>query len=971
MRKRLTATLAAIILCVGLGVVGIRYYGFVIRTIYTESTEHLREIYHQANQSLYSLVGRNWSAMHMWIPYLRTAENDSQIDAFAARAKEETGFTDFYFISREGDYLTVDGDSGDLDLKENLPALILDRKDVVVNAVVPGEPQIMVLAVPTVRGTYRCFVYEAVAISFNNSDLLKTLQVSAFNGQSNGYVIRPDGRVVVNGASDQKKEIYNVLAMLRDYSNLSEETISAISRDFREGISGATVFKAGGVSYYFIYEPANFEDWIVLGIVPTGVVNASMNRLQTSTLVLVAGVSLCIAAMLLTYITRKTRQSLLRKDTELLYREELFSTLSGNVDDIFMMLDAKKLHVDYLSPNIEKLVGIPEEEARADIRTLDELVRNRETALIFDQLLAIQAGQQMDWDREYIHRKTGENRWFHGTALCRELRGRKKYILVLSDRTKERRTNQALEDAVKVAQSANKAKSAFLSNMSHDIRTPMNAIIGFATLALANAPDTEKTVRDYLAKILASGNHLLSLINDVLDMGCIESGKLRIEEREANLSDIFHEIKTIVSGQIHARQLELYMDIMNVRDEDVFCDRTRLNQVLLNLLSNAIKFTPPGGTVSVRVAQLPKAPAGRGLYEIRVRDTGIGMSQEFAKHIFEPFERERTSTVSRIQGTGLGMPISKNIIDRMGGSIEVFTQKGRGTEFVIRLSLRLQSERGSVETIRELEGLKALVVGGNFSTCDSVTQMLVRVGMRSEWTMSGREAVLRARQSIERKDPFNAYIIDWRLPDGDGIEVVRQIRSLGGDKPMMIFTAYDWAAIETEARAAGVTAFCTKPMFLSDLRESLLTALGKKGGTEGILPAHDSAAVLKGRRLLRVEDNELNREIAREILCSYGLVIDTAENGTAAVRQVSGSAPGTYDLVLMDIQMPLMDGYEATRRIRTLQNPELSEIPIIAMTANAFDEDRRAAARCGMNGFISKPIDLEEVVQTLCHVFAG
>ena len=249
------------------------------------------------------------------------------------------------------------------------------------------------------------------------------MQVSAFNGQSNGYVVRPDGRVVVNGASNQKREIYNVLAMLRDYSNLSEEAIGAINRDFRERISGVTVFKAGGVSYYFIYEPANFEDWIVLGIVPTGVVNASMNRLQTSTLVLVAGISLCFAAMLLTYITRKNRQSLLRKDTELLYREELFSTLSGNVDDIFMMLDAKKLHVDYLSPNIEKLVGIPEEVARADIRTLDALVKNRETALIFDQLLAIQTGQQMDWDREYIHRKTGENRWFHGTALCRELRG--------------------------------------------------------------------------------------------------------------------------------------------------------------------------------------------------------------------------------------------------------------------------------------------------------------------------------------------------------------------------------------------------------------------------------------------------------------------------------------------------------------------------------------------------------------------
>ena len=311
-----------------------------------------------------------------------------------------------------------------------------------------------------------------------------------------------------------------------------------------------------------------------------------------------------------------------------------------------MMLDAKNLRGDYLSPNIEKLVGIPEEEARADIRVLDALARNREIPMIFDQLIAIQPGQQMDWDREYTHRQTGEDRWFHGTALCRELRGRKKYILVLSDRTKDKRTNLALENAVTVAQNANMAKSVFLSNMSHDIRTPMNAIIGFTTMALTNVSSTER-VRDYLTKILSSSNHLMSLINDLLDMSRIESGKIHIEEQKANLADIFHDIRDIIGGQVDAKQLRLRMDIMDVADEDVFCDKTRLNQVLLNLISNAIKFTPAGGTISMRVTQLPGAPEGKGLYEIRVKDTGIGMSEEFAAHIFEPFEREQTSTVSR------------------------------------------------------------------------------------------------------------------------------------------------------------------------------------------------------------------------------------------------------------------------------------------------------------------------------------
>ena len=533
------------------------------------------------------------------------------------------------------------------------------------------------------------------------------------------------------------------------------------------------------------------------------------------------------------------------------------------------------------------------------------------------------------------------------------------------------RLRLAAEEAMVAAESANKAKSAFLSNMSHDIRTPMNAVIGFATLALANVDNTEK-VKDYLAKILSSSNHLLSLINDILDMSRIESGKIQLEEQEANLSDILHDIKTIITGQIHAKQLELYMDVMDVTDEDVYCDKTRLNQVLLNLLSNAIKFTPPGGTVSIRVAQLPNAPAGKGLYEIKVKDTGIGMSQEFAQHIFEPFERERTSTVSKIQGTGLGMAISKNIIDMMGGTITVQTEQDKGTEFTIRLGLRLQSERRGVEKIRELEGLKALVVDDDFNTCDSVTKMLVQVGMRSEWTLFGKEAVLRARQAMELGDPFHAYIIDWRLPDMNGIEVTRQIRALGDDTPIIILTAYDWTDIEEEARGAGVTAFCSKPMFMSDLRETLMTALGQQEvRSDRVLPCIKDASGFQGKRLLLVEDNALNREIALEILGEYGFRIDTAENGAESVEKVAASRPGDYDLVLMDIQMPVMDGYEATRAIRALEDPALAGIPILAMTANAFDEDRKAAAACGMNGFLSKPIDIEELIRTLESVFGG
>ena len=524
--------------------------------------------------------------------------------------------------------------------------------------------------------------------------------------------------------------------------------------------------------------------------------------------------------------------------------------------------------------------------------------------------------------------------------------------------------NAKLQVAVEKAESANRAKSTFLSNMSHDIRTPMNAIIGFTTLALSNIDDTDR-VKDYLGKTLASSNHLLSLINDVLDMSRIESGKIHLEEVEVNLSDVLHDLKTIVSGQIYAKQLELYMDVMDVTDEDVYCDKTRLNQILLNLLSNAIKFTPAGGTVSVRVRQLAGKVRGCGQYEFRIKDNGIGMSQEFAQKIFEPFERERTSTVSRIQGTGLGMAITKNIVDMMGGTIEVQTAQGKGSEFIIRVPLRVQAEHRPVEKITELEGLKALVVDDDFNTCDSVTKMLVKVGMRAEWTLSGKEAVLRARQSIEMSDVYHAYIIDWRLPDMNGIEVTRQIRSLNDDTPIIILTAYDWSDIEVEAKAAGVTAFCSKPMFLSDLRETLMSALGQKltDASQELLP--EKNADFKDRHILLVEDNELNREIAQEILREYGFQVDTAENGEVAVEKVSTAAPGSYDLVLMDVQMPVMDGYTATRKIRALDDPARAKLPIIAMTANAFDEDRRNALESGMNGFLSKPIVIGDLVQEL------
>ena len=522
--------------------------------------------------------------------------------------------------------------------------------------------------------------------------------------------------------------------------------------------------------------------------------------------------------------------------------------------------------------------------------------------------------------------------------------------------------NRKLEIALQHEGAANRAKREFLFNMSHDIRTPMNAIIGFTSLAATHI-DNREQVLDYLKKISTSSQHLLSLINDVLDMSRIESGKVKIEEKAVHLPDLVHDVRSIIQPNVAAKRLSLFIDTMDIEDEDIITDPLRLNQILLNILSNAIKFTPTGGMISIRIAQKNGAPKGCVCYEFRIKDNGIGMSEEFQKHIFEEFSREESSTVSGIQGTGLGMSITKNIVDLMGGTIALTSEPGKGTEFIVTLCFTRSGQKAEPKQLPQLEGLRALVADDDTNTCLNVSTMLSKIGMRPEWTISGKEAVIRTKYAVEQGDEFSVYIIDWLIPDMNGIEIVRQIRKVIGNRcPIIILTAYDWADIEDEARAAGVTAFCEKPLFLSELRRVLAEPFRAEPASE---PAQPTAADLKGKKLLLVEDNELNREIALEILKEAGFVVDTAEDGAVAVQKIKQAAPGQYDLILMDIQMPNLDGYEATRQIRALPDAEKASIPIFAMTANAFEEDRQNALEAGMNGHIAKPLDVPHLLRVL------
>ena len=510
-----------------------------------------------------------------------------------------------------------------------------------------------------------------------------------------------------------------------------------------------------------------------------------------------------------------------------------------------------------------------------------------------------------------------------------------------------------------------RAKTAFLSSMSHDIRTPMNAIIGFTDLAMKDVGDAEK-VTDYLSKIKASSSHLLSLINDVLEMSRIESGKIELDESLCSLPKILHDLNTIIIGQAEAKQQELFMDAVGVTNENIICDKLRLNQILLNLLSNAIKYTQAGGKIFVKILQHEGAPEGYGNYEIHVKDNGMGMTPEFAATIFEAFTRERNSTISGIQGTGLGMAITKRIVDLMHGSIEVVTAPGEGSEFIVKATFKLAQDDDKDFSISELKGIHALVVDDDFDACDGVAKMLSTFGMIPSWTLSGKEAVLRAKHSGEVGEKFGLYVIDWKLPDLGGLEVVRQIRKIVGEKPVVILmTAYDWVSVKDEALEAGVNSFCNKPVFRSELHQTLLNAVGRQLQKE---KRHDDISDLAGKKILLVDDIDVNREIATAILEMSGFEVETAVNGADAVLKLKNKGNGYFDVVLMDVQMPVMNGYEATAAIRQFENKNLANIPILAMTANAFDEDRKAAFAAGMNGHIAKPIDVQKLMEELKKV---
>ena len=828
-KNRILAVLAALLLSVGIWTSFVVFTDFMEHTIYEESTAHLTEIYHQANQTLYNKVSLNWGVMRMWAPYLESAQSDADVCSFLAQAKGEYHFTDFFFVSRDGSYVALDGERGYLDLGRTLSQLILEQQPIVANSVVPDKPEIMVFAVPTEKGSYQGFDYEAIAVTYNNRDLVDSLKISAFEGHGSTFAVLPDGRVVLDSSSADMRGVHNILAMLKNSAGFTAEQVDALQDSFASGESGNLEFSINGVSYYMVYGSASFQNWTILGIAPKSVVNANMNRLQYTTMAVMSGTTGMLAVAALLLVVQNNRQKLRKKDQQLLAREELFSNLSRNVDAVFLMIDTETRKVEYVSPNVQRILGLSPEAVQEDLYVLypagDDSGASR-----LENLMQMEQGVQQEWEREFVNQETGEPRYIHVTGFINDVQGARKCIVDLSDRTGEHQTTLAVEAALEVAEKASKAKTDFLSNMSHDIRTPMNAIIGITTLMKNELHQPEK-LAEHLGKLETSGRLLLGIINDILDMSRIESGKTTLNIEKTNLPQQVSQLDSIIRQQASQRRQTFTVE-NHVQHENVLADPNRLNQVLMNILSNAVKYTPQGGHIRLDVEELSHTEH-YAKYRFVVQDDGIGMSAVYQKTLFDPFTREEKSGTNRVQGTGLGMAITKSIVDLMGGTIHVESAPGKGSRFEVVLELPIDAEADKVQTASA-------------------------------------------------------------LPEED----------------------------------------------------------------EAVSP-------LSGMSFLCAEDNAINAEILEMLLETKGASCTICSNGQEIVDAFASVKPGEYDMILMDVQMPVMDGLEATRRIRNGENPLGRTIPILAMTANAFLEDMQKSKEAGMDEHLSKPVDIAALEQTV------
>ncbi|MCM1044990.1 MAG: response regulator [Candidatus Gastranaerophilales bacterium] len=963
------------ILCMALVIaviISLAYSRFASQQILLESVSHLDEIYTQINATFRSTITKNWRLLGSWRNYIAdTAETDPDVlQAFIEEEKEEWRFTTFYFLSEDGNYMTGQGNTGYLDLGSSLERLVEERENIVVDGTLPSDKQIIIFAVPTQPGSYRGFAYSAIGISFNSEDMTSALSINAFSGESDCFITYADGRVLFSSQSEENQP-YNLLAHLRDNARFRDVDADFVAQDWRDGTSRVVICELDGESFYLAYQPVVFEDWMLVSITPVDIVNAGMNDFMVVTLVVIGLLFAVLVLGIVSILILNNRHRMLEKNREISSREKLFDLLTENTDDIFVLFAPGSLQAEYISPNLERVLGLDIEAIRNDISPLflgdaDSSLSNEQEILSPALLERIPMGGIWTGERNLVHAKTRELRWFKQLLHHCSLEEQERYILMLSDRTQERQMNETLGEALNTAKAANEAKSNFLANMSHDIRTPMNAIVGFSVLLEKDAEKSEK-VREYTKKISASSQHLLSLINDILDMSKIESGKTVLNMIEFSLPEMIEGLHTMMLPQARAKGQSLDLYTKGNLPERLVGDKLRLNQVLINLLSNAVKYTQEGGQISLSVEGLGHNAANRVRLRFIVADNGFGMSEAFVRTIFDPFTREVTDVTREIQGTGLGMAITKNIVDLMGGTIRVESEKGKGSTFMIELELPEETQQQEADFWQRNGITRMLVADDEEDICLNIQDAMEGTGVEVLYATNGRKAVKMVSDAQGEGNPFHILLLDWKMPGMDGLKTSQRIKETVGEKaPILVLTSYDLEEAKEAGIDAGIDLFLPKPFFLSSFQRAVNELLTGEAVVK-LRPAQEIS--IKGLRVLAAEDNEINAEILMVLMEMEGVTCEVVSNGREAVDRFVRSQAGEFDMIFMDVQMPVMDGYEATRAIRDSSHPMAKSIPIIAMTANAFEEDIQNALTAGMNAHTAKPIDMDKLKEIVARLW--
>lgn len=965
-----------IVICMGVILIGgIHYVASLRSNLTNQSIQNVRAVTMQQQQAFDNFISGDRERLHSYAEYFSQIHSDhweelqkhlaffGDVDAFYTVIDLETGYfcnnktNELYQMTGEelSEYQALSGNG----VRDPYTGLYTD------------DPMF---------GYYECFTYAdgvrgLIQKSYDRRKVSETFSLSFYNNQGFAYVVNQKGDILLRSedlfGGSGPDNIFDVLSNIHS----REEDIDQLTKALEARQMGNIIITGDKGEFAYTYVPVkNVENWYLISIVPMEAITEETNHIlldsQVAFLFLIFILLVCIVTIVLIWRTYKDIQ---KKDQEIEYQEQLFDIfstyLSNNTDDVYMMIDLEADQVDYISPNVERVLGI-------SIKNITSITSKMECfdgskfalkeGLSMEDLFDLEPGTSMEnVETGWCNPQTGEQKWFRVNVYCIWMQNRSKIIIYISDRTQERQAQDTLAEALKLAQVANHAKSAFLSSVSHDIRTPMNAIIGLVALLKEEADNTE-LVLDYTRRIDAASQHLLGLINDVLDMNKIESGSATLNLTNLDLAEIIEEINSIIRPQARAKKQKFEIFASSFAYEHLIRDKLRINQILINLLSNAVKYTLEKGQIQMWVEELPQVVDNYSRIRFVIKDNGLGMSEEYQTVMFDPFTREETNVTRQIQGTGLGMAITKSLVDLMGGTIQVQSKLGEGSVFTIELELRIQEQKEDCKFWSDYGVSKMIVADDDEEVCLNVVKAMTVVGVQVDYSTSGAKAVEMMRTAREKGEPYDLILLDWKMPDLDGLGTARLIRTNYPDKiPILLLTAYDWEEIERDATEIGVDHFMPKPFFLSTFKDVIQRVMGnlKKAKQD------KNSEVVKGKHILVVDDIEVNRMILVKILSTLGAFCDMAEDGQKAVEMFEKSKPGEYDLIFMDVQMPVMDGYMATRTIRSGSHPSAKTIPIIAMTANAFVDDVRDAIDSGMNAHIAKPVQLDKLKETIQQVF--